>query len=92
MGNRKLYNIDKIPVTCVVCVHLKEEMAGVFCYKRPDGNGEKLRMRAYNNNDICPAMAIKALYRDVLSKNVIVGIEEMIQRYKNQEGECNVNK
>lgn len=86
MGNRKIYNTERIPVTCVVCVHLKEEMAGVFCSNRPDSNGKKVRMRAYYMNDICPAIAIKALYKDVLAKSIMEGIAAMVNKYKNQEG------
>lgn len=86
MGNRRIYNTERIPVTCVVCAHLKEEMAGVFCSDRPDSNGKKVRIRAYNMNDICPAMDIKSPYKEVIAQSIKDGIAEMVKKYKNQEG------
>lgn len=60
MGGKEHYNSNKtIKITCSECTFLKEEMAGVFCYKRLDSLEIKTRVRAHEPLDICPNIHLR---------------------------------
>jgi hypothetical protein len=82
MGSRKLYNVDNIKITCVACEHLKEEVSGVYCYKRPESKGTKIRVRAYNNYDICPSISLNPKHQKLVADSIIKQLNIMIRKYK----------
>jgi hypothetical protein len=82
VSNRKFYNTGKIKITCSHCEHLIEEMAGVYCYNRPESIGEKTRIRAHNNDDICPSIIIKPKCVNVVAESVKKELNIMIRKFK----------